>query len=239
MESVWQAHRVRFPWRSSQPKDLEYNCKMTTAIVIHEKDLLKKPEENNLERDDRQNLERFRFLGKQKKRSKVEEKEHAEVEEKVISKYMLNHGSLPNFFADTDLQRFVRRIHDELASQYILDTPLKRILVDRVTSAWSMAHTYERMLKMAKYKESEDGTYNPWNCSHERTGYLKEIRRGIESANDQIIRLSQALQNLSSPPVQLQVKNAFFAQNQQVNQAASSKDLEKIPEATNYAKACA
>ncbi len=208
---------------------------MTSAVVIYEKDLLKKPEEKNLEQDDHQNFERYRVLDKKKKRSKDEETEHKEVEDKVIAKYMLSNGSLPTNFADTDLKRFVSRIHEELASQYILDTPLKKILVDRVTSAWSMALSYERMFKLSKYRQDDDGSFT-WNCSHERTAYLKEARKGMESANDQILRLTQALQNLVQPQIHVKATNAFFAQNQQVNQAASPKDLDKNSEPNNNEK---
>lgn len=206
-----------------------------TTVIINEEDLSKMPEENDLEGDDRQNLERYKVLDKQKKRSKDEEQEHAAVQNKVIAKYMISTGGLPEFFADTDLKHFVNRIHKELASQYVLDTPLKRILVNRVTSAWSMAHAYERMFRMAKYKENEDGTYT-WNCSSERTGYLKEIRKGIESSNDQILRLTQALQNLVQPQIHVKATNAFFANNQQVNQSAAPKDLDKIPGSNNNEK---
>lgn len=38
------------------PKDLEYNFGMTNGVVINEKDLPKRPEENDLEREDHQNL---------------------------------------------------------------------------------------------------------------------------------------------------------------------------------------
>ncbi|TSC58547.1 MAG: hypothetical protein Greene041619_557 [Candidatus Peregrinibacteria bacterium Greene0416_19] len=148
---------------------------------------------------------------------------------------MISTGGLPEFFADTDLKPYVHRIHKELASQYVLDTPLKRILVDRVTCAWSLAYTYERMLRMTKYKENDDGTYS-LNYSKERTGHLKEIRRGIESANDQILRLTQALQNISHPPIQVKVKNAIIAQNMQFNQAAPPKDLEENSESNNNEK---
>ena len=211
---------------------------MTTTIVIKGEELYKKPEEIDHEDNDRQRLEKFRFLDKKKKRSKDEEAEHKELEDKVISKYMLSNGSLPKVFADTDLQRFASRIHEELASQYILDTPLKRILVDRVTSAWSMALSYERMFKLCKYKNDADGNFT-WNCSNERTGYLKEVRKGIESANDQILRLTQALQNLVQPPIQVKATNAFFAQNQQVNQSVAPKDLDNVPGTENNAKTTA
>lgn len=208
---------------------------MNPPVVIYEKDLLKKPEESTLEQDDLQNIEKYRVLDKKKKRSEDEEAEYKQLDDKVIAKYMLSTGGLPKFFADTDLKRFVSRIHEELASQYILDTPLKRILVDRVTSAWSLAHSYERMFRMTKYKTSEDGTYL-LNFSKDRTEHLKEIRKGMESANDQILRLTQALQNLVQPQIHVKATNAFFAQNQQVNQAVIPKDLDKNSEPNNNEK---
>lgn len=194
---------------------------MSSAIIIKEKDLTKQPEETELDQIDREKLERFRDLSEKKKRSKNEESEYLELRGKVTTKYLLRNGELPEFFADKDLKVFVKRVHEELANQYGLDTPLKMILINRLSSAWSLAQTYERMLRFAKYKENEDGTYS-WNFSHERTGYLKEIRRGIESANDQIIRLSQTLQNLVSPPIQVKAKNAIIAQNMQINQGVSA-----------------
>ncbi len=206
------------------------------TITIHEKELIKKPEESDSERIDRENLKKFRDLNDKKKRSKQEQNEYLELKEKISTKYLLRNGYLPEHFADKDLKALVKRVHEELANQYGIDTPLKMMLINRLVSAWSQAHTYERMLHFTKYKENEDGTYS-WHISHERTGYLKEIRRGIESSNDQIIRLSQALQNLASPPLQIKVKNAMIAQNMQINQGIPSpKDLEKSSESKNNAE---
>ena len=206
---------------------------MTTTLVISKKDLAKNPQECALDREDRLMLLKLRSLDRKKKRTEKEEQECKELTDKVGCKYMLRSGDLAKHFADDDLKCLVSRVHNEFANAYGIDTPIKRILIHRIASAWNMSESYERLYKMLKYDKNENGTYS-CRISHERTGLMKEARRGIESSNDQLLRLSQALQNLVQPPIQVKATNAFFAHTQQVNQSVAPKDLEKKPESNNH-----
>lgn len=205
---------------------------MITTVTVPKKDLIKKPEETELDRADRLVLSKLRSLDRKKKRTEEEEKERKELTEKVGSKYMLRSGDLAKHFSDEDLKSLVSRVHDEFASAYGIDTPIKRILIHRIASAWNMSQSYERLFAMLKYNKSETGSFSS-PISHERTGLMKEVRRGIESSSDQLLRLTQVLQNLVQPPIQVKATNAFFAHNQQVNQSVAPKDLDKNSQPNN------
>lgn len=209
---------------------------MTTKVLVPKTDLIEKPQESKLERDDRLALRKLRSLDKKKKRTKEEEQECKELTDKVGSKYMLRSGDLAKHFSDDDLKSLVSRVHDEFASAYGIDTPIKRILIHRIASAWNMSQSYERLFAMLKYNKSEAGSFTS-PISHERTGLMKEVRRGIESSNNQLLRLTQALQNLVQPPIQVKATNAFFAHNQQVNQSIAPKDLDKNSDPQNNEQA--
>ncbi|MFH1444377.1 MAG: hypothetical protein ABIG34_03235 [Candidatus Peregrinibacteria bacterium] len=186
----------------------------------------RQPHESELEYQDRMDLLAFGKLHELKKRTVQQEKEYKVLLDKVTATILLKEGHLPEHFADNDLKKMVVRIHTELVNSHGIETPLKRILIDRLASVWSMAYSYERAFGMTKYNKNEDGGYSAY-YSKERTAFLKETRRGIESANDQILRLTQALQNLVSPPIQIMAKNAIVAQNMQINQGVVSKDFDK------------
>lgn len=202
------------------------------TIVIPNTEEQKQPEESELQYQDRLNLLSLKKLQDKKRLNKQEEEKCKALQEKLGTAIMLKDGEIPVFFADKDLKKFASRIHVELASQYGSETPVKRMLLDRITSAWIMAFSYERTFTLAKYKENDEGSYT-WNCSHERTAYLREARKGIESANDQMLRLIQVLQNLVSPPIQVIAKNAIVAQNMQINQGTAAKDFDKKTPGSN------
>lgn len=209
---------------------------MITTVTVSKRDLVKKPQESDLDRKDRLMLSKLRSLDRKKKRTKEEEQECKELTDKVGVKYMLRTGDIAKHFADDDLKCLVSRVHDEFASEYGIDSPIKRILIHRITSAWNMSQSYERLFKMLKYDKNEDGNYSS-RITHDRTGLMKEARRGLESSNDQLLRLTQALQNLVQPPIQVKATNAFFAHNQQINQSVAPKDLDKNSDHQNNEQA--
>ncbi len=128
-----------------------------------------------------------------------EEDELEELKRKMTGKFSLNTYQFPAFFVEEDFKAPVERVHRELVAQYGNDIPLKKILIQRLCCAWGHAWSYERMFQTLKYKRTEDGDYT-FNYDRDRTRCLAEIRKGMESVDDQIIRLTQALQNLVSPP---------------------------------------
>jgi hypothetical protein len=169
----------------------------------------------------------FVLLRDKKKRTEAEEKEFKEVGEQFAALLTVDTGLMPYAMVDKNLRLPAERLWDELAEEFGSDTALKRMLIDRIICAWSMSYSYERMFRQMKYREDEEGK-SSINYGFENTNFLKEVRRGIESANNQIIRLTETLRNLNTPPIQIKATNAFFAQNQQINQKEPSKDLEKI-----------
>ena len=168
-----------------------------------------------------------KFVEKQskKKLTKVEYNEATEVESRVSARTMLQSGLIPLVITDKQLKPAAERLHKELIEEFKGDTPFKRLLIDRLVSAWSMSWSYEKMLYGAKYQSSDDDTKVSFSFDPYKTKFLKEARLGIETANDQIIRLTQVLQNICNPPIHVKAKNAFFAQNQQINQGILPKDL--------------
>jgi hypothetical protein len=183
------------------------------------------PDERNIDFEDRVKHERYLLLDVKKKKTPAEKKEYEELEKEIGIRHALWSGRMPETCADLQVQPLVERLHRELSDLYGRDTVAKRVLIDRLAAAWSMAWSYERMFRCTKYVPSEDDTTAKFDCNPEKTRYLKEVRQGIESANDQILRLTQALQNICNPPIQVKAKNAFFAQNQQINQGIPPKDL--------------
>lgn len=207
-------------------------CKITilpmSMLALITKENQKKPDESELVYRDRiDDLTFCRLLEKRakKKLTKEEYEEATLVESRVHAPMLLHTGLLPSTLADEHFKGAAERLHAELLEEYKGDTAYKRILIDRLVSAWNMAWSYEKMFFGSKYQSKEDGKVTSFSYDPDKTRYLKEARMGIESANDQIIRLTQALQNLCHPPIHVKAKNAFFAQNQQINQGTPPKDL--------------
>lgn len=198
----------------------------TFDLIIKENP--QKSEESKLAYEDRMDDLTFcRLLQKQSKKSlnKAEYEEASAVEAKINARMVLHTGRLPLALTDGQLKGAAERLHVEFMEEFKGDTACKRMLIDRLVSAWSMSWSYEKMLHGSKYKSSADDKTTSYNYDPDKTRYMKEARLGIETANDQIIRLTQTLQNLCNPPIHVKAKNAFFAQNQQINQGIPPKDL--------------
>jgi hypothetical protein len=198
----------------------------TLALVIKENQ--RKPDESEMAYFDRVDDLAFGKLLEKQSKKKLTKEEYDEanlVENRVMARFTLQTGLLPVGITDKLMKPSSERLHRELTEEFRADTAIKRMLIDRLVAAWSMCWSYEKMLYGSKYKASEDDTTVSYNYDPDKTKFLKEARLGIETANDQIIRLTQALQNISNPPIHVKAKNAFFAQNQQINQGIPPKDL--------------
>ncbi len=219
-------------------KALAIQGKGESTLALVKKEQPKKLEESEADYQDRTVDKAFWKLREKKKRSKEEEEEYKNLHEKYIAYLSVKKGGLSTSTADTDLRPAARRLYKELSSEHDNMTPLKSLLLDRLVSAWSMAASYERLFQISKYKVNIDGDDAQLSYAHNTNSMklMQETRKGIEAANDQIIRLSQALRNLSAPQLQVNVRNAYIAQNQQVNQAGSPKDLDKNSEPNNNEK---
>lgn len=204
---------------------------MATTLSLIRKEQPKKPEETELQYLDRVRQDAFWKLNRKEKRTKDEEAEYKELTHKVGGLMLLTTSQHLEFYADEDNKPSIGRIFDELVGTFGMDTPQKKILIHRLCFVWNQALSYERMFRTTKYRT--EGSNYTFDYSADKTRYLAEVRKGIESCNDQIIRLTQALQNLIAPPIQVKATNAFFAQNQQINQGKDAKDLETHRQANN------
>lgn len=210
---------------------------MASTLALIKKEQPKEAEETQLQYLDRVRQAAYFKLLDKKKRTKKEEEEFKEIEAKCIGFSAINSGQVPANFADKSMRSGVERIYDELVDQFGDDTPQKKMLIHRLAHAWNQAWSYEFMFSCCKYKKREWEEGYSFEYGADKTRYLAELRKGIESTNDQIIRLTQALQNLVSPPIQVKAKNAIVAQNMQINQGTSAKDLDNSSESNNNEKA--
>lgn len=206
---------------------------MKSTLTLVKKELPKKKEETQLQYKDRTYKEAYLKLN-DKKRTKKEEKEFKEIEEHCLKYCAVHTDQLIVSFADKGCTRTsVERIYAELVDQFGDDTPQKTMLIHRLVHTWNQLWSYDYMFSVTKYRPSDDGGHS-FEYSADKTRYLGELRRGIESANDQIMRLTQALQNLVSPPITVKATNAIIAQNMQFNQGVTPKDLGNVTESINY-----
>lgn len=207
---------------------------MTSTLSLVKKQSPQQDNEREQDYEDRMIAEACLKLYGKPKRTVAEEQEFQELQRHWVAIQISQGGHLPSAFADKDLRESAARLQRELAAQFGGKNALKTLLIDRLVFAWNMAVSFETQFLIGKYKKAEDGSVS---LSYNETSikFLREVRKGIESANDQIIRLAQTLQNLSAPPIQVRANNAFFAQNQQVNQAASPKDLERTSDPLDHA----
>lgn len=201
---------------------------MSSTLALVKKEQPKKPEESPLHYLDRVRADAYWKLHAEKKRTKNEEAEYKAVEAKLLGHAAINSSQFITYYADDAMKQGVERVYDELVNTFGDDTPQKKMLIHRLAHAWNQAWSYEFMFSVCKYKKREYEAGYSFEYSADKTRYLSELRKGIESTNDQIIRLTQALQNLVSPQIQVKVKNAIVAQNMQINQGVfSSNNNEK------------
>ena len=194
---------------------------MPSTLALVKKEQPKQPEESALHYLDRTRADAYWKLQAKKKRTKNEEEEYKALESKLLGHAVINSSQLILSFTDGNFSKGVDRIYDELIDQFGDDTPQKKMLIHRLSNTWNQVWSYEYMFSVTKYRKNENGGYS-FDFTADKTRYLAELRKGIESANDQIIRLTQALQNLVSPQIQVKVKNAIIAQNMQINQGVSA-----------------
>jgi hypothetical protein len=208
---------------------------MSSALALIQKEQPKESQETALQYIDRTRGDAYWKLYAMEKRTKEEEKEFKALEAKLFGHAAINSSQLIVGLADEFMKNGVDRIYDELVAQFGDESPQKKMLIHRLAHAWNQAWSYEYMFSVTKYQKNENGG-NRFDFTADKTRYLSELRKGMESVNDQIIRLTQALQNLVSPPIQVKVKNAIIAQNMQINQGVSAKDADAVSTTKSHAK---
>jgi hypothetical protein len=116
-------------------------------------------------------------------------------------------------------------LHSDLVEKYGNDTPLKRVLIERLVSAYTMAMACDEDYLTMMFHSSYDGS----RTINSELGLknIKEFRQGIEMANRQILELAQALENINRPNVTVNATHAYVANVQQVNTTPQNKDPAK------------
>jgi hypothetical protein len=216
----------------SNRRTVKKKGKVSTLALVSKKNP-QKPEESEQDYEDRMMVKATSKLHFKKKRTKKEQEEYRSLHKELAALQVVRDGALARTFIDKDLTDAADRMYKELSEEYGNMTPTKRLFLDRLVSAWGMSISYERLFKMAKYKlddEDEGSLYMHYSYDSGSLKLMKEIRVGMSVANDHIIRLSSALRDLSTPPLNIKAKNFFLAENQQINQGETPKDLEKFPE---------
>ena len=211
-----------------------YALHASKAMTVVKEKNKRKEDESELDYEMRMLQEAFVKLSNKKKRTKKEEEELEELQTALGSYLLLREGGVPEMHADKDCRSMLVYLHRALSEEHGKDSPEKLILIDRIVSTWSMTITYERLMQLAKYKRKEGGGMSI-EYNRDKIELLKETRRGLNAANDQLLRLMQALCDLSAPPINLRATNAFFAQNQQINQHPP-KDFDKISDTPKNAE---
>ena len=204
---------------------------MPSTLALVKKEQPKLPDENLKDYEDRMVEDAYWKLREKKNRTEKEETEYQSIKDKYVAVYVVKKWGLAPTNTDADLRLAAVRLHDDLVEEHGDSSPMKRMLIDRLVAAWSMAASYERLFQILKYKVDTKGEDTSLSYTHNENSMkmMQEARKGMETANDQIIRLSQALRNLTAPPLHMKVKNAIIAQNMQINQGVSPKDDAKIP----------
>lgn len=203
----------------------------TSTLALTRSEMERKPDEAEIQFNDRVIASAYWKLQGNSDRSDAQELELKNVKEKFIASKIAEGGYMAAIFTDSDMMLTIHRLHDDLSAALGDITPVQKLLLDRLLIAVSDGIRYERMFMLAKYQVN-DKEIATFNDTPNRVQFLKEIRKGKESVDERMMRYAQALFGQSIPPVYVKTVNAFFGQNQQINQSPP-KDLEKNPEPPN------
>lgn len=111
---------------------------------------------------------------------------------------------------------FVMQFANDVIAEYHCTTSSEKALAETVAIA------YGRILELsASFNESQRIEF----LSNEKTGYYTMIAKELDRAHRQFTSALLVLKQLKTPnlEVNIKAKNAFFAQNQQVNTATSEQ----------------
>lgn len=194
----------------------------------------REPNETEEAYEDRIAVEAFHQLRREMYVAKgnVDQKD---IQERYIAAHLSKGECMATLFCDFDMRLALDRLHADLQRETSASTPIRRLLLDRLLLAVNDGIRYERMSTITNYRIMETPMTVVVSDHPHHIKCLAEIRKGKESVDERILRLAQALE--PNAQVVVQTTNAFFANNQQVNQDAAPKDLEKISEQTPHAKA--
>lgn len=146
-----------------------------------------------------------------------EESEFKEVVHRFEERGNLRQAHGVKEFADSGTRNDIEQLRKELKAEYGDETPQKCILIQQLLSAYSRSHSYQLMFSICRYRHQLQGGVSI-DYSKDKVNILAEIRKGTATADEEVRRCIQMLENLRRPQLNVRAKNVFFAQNQQVNQ---------------------
>jgi len=137
---------------------------------------------------------------------------------KVFPVYALDNHTLASETVSERLQPMVRKMATDLVIEYECNSSSEKALAQMVASS------YGRYLQYAKFYQNV--MHIEW-LSTEKTRHYESIAKEADKAHRQFITALTTLRQIKSPPpsIKITAKQAFIAENQQLN--AIGKDREK------------
>ncbi len=140
---------------------------------------------------------------------------------KVFPAYALDNHTLASETVSERLQPMVRKMATDLVAEYDCKSSSEKALAQMVASS------YGRYLQYAKFYQNV--MHIEW-LSTEKTRHYESIAKEADKAHRQFITALTTLRQLKSPPptIKVNAKQAFVAENQQLNTFSKDKETEII-----------
>lgn len=124
-----------------------------------------------------------------------------------------------------DKAKSIIEIRNGLIKEYPKPTDSELILIDQIAAAYWRARYYESSLNRIIEKEPGKWSYNQLTVN-----IMKEIHRGIDQANRQIIANLSLLRQSRHPNLNIKVNtdHAYISQNQQINQTPPENKTDAV-----------
>ena len=106
------------------------------------------------------------------------------------------------------------RMRKQISQEFDCHTSTEMMLADRIVACYWRVMRYETFFNRIIEKEGGGYEYDPFKLD-----ILREFAKGIDKADRQLQVNITTLRQLKQPPlnVQIKTKNAFIAENQQIN----------------------
>lgn len=134
-----------------------------------------------------------------------------------------NHYALAETINKDKIRTLFIEMTNQLIEEYDCKTTSERMLAQ--TAGWSYSRMIEYGGRLNNLLEIEF-------LSSEKNGFYSLLSREVDRSTRQYITALTTLKHLKQPPVRVsfKAKNAFVAQNQQINADSSNSSKEKIDE---------
>lgn len=209
--------RPRRTWGDALLIEYHINMQLTRRTLAAQ--LERRPQETELARQIRNDELRYCYLRDKNPDllSPAEESEYNALIQSFEERKQLREAHVPKQFADSSSVLILEQLRKELKAEYGDETPQKCILIQQLLAAHGRSYSYQLMFSMCRYRHQLQGGATI-DLSKENMCILAEIRKGNASADEEVRRCIQMLENLRRPQLNVRAKNVFLAQKQQVNQ---------------------